>query len=140
MSFSDDIVIRERTVIPVETVETYLAQYNLGRYVSRVFNEVLTDSERKSILSIPIRYNRSVRLGGYWKPQERIIYINRVLNGADSDKTFLHELAHAIADTHWGMGIQAHGREWQLVMYAMEQEPERCHNYNYLRVLTRERL
>lgn len=45
-------------------------------------------------------------------------------------QTVAHEVAHLIAHHLFGLSIQAHGEEWQLIMRGVyELPPHRCHSY-----------
>ena len=45
-------------------------------------------------------------------------------------QTVPHEVAHMVAHQLFGLGIQAHGKEWQLIMRGVfELAPQRCHSY-----------
>jgi SprT protein len=45
-------------------------------------------------------------------------------------QTVAHEVAHLIAHQLFGLKIQAHGEEWQLIMRGVyELPPHRCHSY-----------
>lgn len=45
-------------------------------------------------------------------------------------QTVAHEVAHLIAHHLYGLRIQPHGEEWQLIMRGVyELPPHRCHNY-----------
>lgn len=45
-------------------------------------------------------------------------------------QTVAHEVAHLIAHQLFGLKIQAHGEEWQLIMRGVyELPPNRCHSY-----------
>lgn len=45
-------------------------------------------------------------------------------------QTVPHEVAHLVAHQVFGGGIQAHGREWQLIMRGVyDLAPLRCHSY-----------
>ena len=45
-------------------------------------------------------------------------------------QTVAHEVAHLIAHRLFGLNIQPHGKEWQLIMRGVYGlPPERCHNY-----------
>ncbi|VXC60198.1 Protein SprT [Pseudomonas sp. 8Z] len=45
-------------------------------------------------------------------------------------QTVPHEVAHLVAHQLFGLRIQPHGEEWQLIMRGVyELAPNRCHNY-----------
>ena len=45
-------------------------------------------------------------------------------------QTVAHEVAHLVAHQLFGLSIQPHGQEWQLIMREVyELPPHRCHNY-----------
>ncbi|NQD95176.1 SprT family zinc-dependent metalloprotease [Pseudomonas sp. CrR25] len=45
-------------------------------------------------------------------------------------QTVAHEVAHLVAHQLFGVKIQPHGEEWQLIMRGVfELPPHRCHNY-----------
>lgn len=49
-------------------------------------------------------------------------------------QTVAHEVAHLIAHQLFGLKIQAHGEEWQLIMRGVyELPPNRCHSYDVKR-------
>ncbi|MFI8481286.1 SprT family zinc-dependent metalloprotease [Pseudomonas sp. NPDC078700] len=49
-------------------------------------------------------------------------------------QTVPHEVAHLIAHHLFGLSIQAHGEEWQLIMRGVyELPPHRCHSYEVKR-------
>ncbi|CAE6927391.1 MAG: SprT family protein [Pseudomonadaceae bacterium] len=49
-------------------------------------------------------------------------------------QTVAHEVAHLIAHQLFGLSIQAHGEEWQLIMRGVyELPPNRCHTYEVKR-------
>lgn len=49
-------------------------------------------------------------------------------------QTVAHEVAHLIAHQLFGLSIQPHGEEWQLIMRGVyELPPHRCHTYDVKR-------
>lgn len=49
-------------------------------------------------------------------------------------QTVAHEVAHLIAHQLFGLSIQPHGEEWQLIMRGVyELPPHRCHSYDVKR-------
>ena len=49
-------------------------------------------------------------------------------------QTVAHEVAHLIAHQLFGLSIQPHGEEWQLIMRGVyELPPDRCHTYEVKR-------
>ncbi len=52
-------------------------------------------------------------------------------------QTVPHEVAHLIAHQLFGLEIQPHGEEWQLIMRGVyELAPNRCHTYQVKRRMT----
>lgn len=52
-------------------------------------------------------------------------------------QTVPHEVAHLIAHQLFGLTIQPHGEEWQLIMRGVyERVPNRCHTYEVKRRIT----
>ena len=125
----DTIEIRERS--KPDTVETKLTTLKLWDVVSPLLDDSRFPVElRGRILQVPVKENKSVRLAGKWVPSEKVIYLNQLLIVEHETATFLHELAHCVADLKYGFWIAAHGWQWAQVMITFGQKPERCHNYN----------
>ncbi|MSP67490.1 MAG: M48 family peptidase [Alphaproteobacteria bacterium] len=79
--------------------------------------------------------SRARTMAGVAYPHRRRIVLNAALllegRGADRNSTFLHECAHIVADIGFGRSC-GHGPEWQRVMHALGEAPDRCHDIAYL--------
>lgn len=93
----------------------------------------LVRNELKIPLPAPtIKFDlRGTTAGRAWYPQ-CILQFNPILmlkNEGFIAQTVPHEVAHLAAFHKYGMSIQPHGREWQLIMRLLGQKPKRCHNF-----------
>ncbi|MBC2692698.1 MULTISPECIES: SprT-like domain-containing protein [Pseudomonas] len=95
----------------------------------------------KTFPDIPVKFDLTGRVGGYYCYHKcratgkvtQYFRFNRVLVRENLkeylDQICPHEVAHYVARTEWGMGIQPHGTEWKSVMIdVFKLAPDRCHS------------
>lgn len=111
------------------TVNDYLIGCSLTHFSEPVLSK-LDAQVRDMIESVPINFKlRGIsRHGVYQHPGIKAgrfgaIKINRFLSPDDAQKTFMHELAHAIERLAYG--THGHGWRWRMIMTAMGQKAER---------------
>lgn len=104
----------------------------------------------KTFPEIPVKFDLTGRVGGYYCYHKcdatgkvtQSFRFNRALVRENLneylDQICPHEVAHYIAGTEWGMGIQPHGVEWKSVMIEVfNLSPDRCHSMDTTSVAKR---
>ena len=87
-------------------------------------------SFKRPVVSLKLRGQKA----GVAHLQENMLRFNPQLYRENSEdflrQTVPHEVAHLVAHQLFGLSIQPHGEEWQLIMRGVyELPPNRCHTY-----------
>ena len=121
-----------------ETVETkllelYLTDVIIPTVIAPVI-ESLTESERKCVLSVPIKITKKGPQAGYWNLCDKTLYLfDSLTNCEELIDVLLHEFAHCVVDCKAGFKpyferetnpFDPHGQEWKAVMEQMGRSTE----------------